>query len=124
MNTTTQAFDRHSSADDVLAQLDLHGRTYLITGASSGLGQEAARALASRGARIAMAVRSLARGDAACAAIRSAHPDAQLELFELDMESLASVRRCADTVLQRLDRLDGVLANAGIMATDMGRTAD
>ena len=120
----TLPFDRHSTADDVLAGLDLHGQTYLVTGASSGLGQEAARALAAHGARVAMAVRSLERGEAAMAAIRAAHPGAALELFELDMDSLASVRRCAETVLQRLARLDGVLANAGVMAIDYARTAD
>src|ERR1044071_5537291 len=113
----TLPFDRRSTADDVLAGLDLHGQIYLVTGASSGLGQEAARALAAHGARVAMAVRSLERGEAAMAAIRAAHPGAALELFELDMDSLASVRCCAETVLQRLAPLDGVAANAGGVGT-------
>ena len=70
----TTPFNAASTTDDVTAGLDLHGKTILITGANSGLGQEAARALAACGARIVMGVRSRARGQAAADAITARHP--------------------------------------------------
>ncbi|HSV45614.1 MAG TPA: SDR family NAD(P)-dependent oxidoreductase, partial [Ramlibacter sp.] len=120
----TTPFNFASTTDDVTAGLDLHGKTILVTGANSGLGQEAARALAACGARIVMGVRSLARGQAAANAITLRHPAAQIELHELDMASLASVRRFADAVKAAHTQLDGLIANAGIMATDFERTSD
>ncbi|MCC7098396.1 MAG: SDR family NAD(P)-dependent oxidoreductase, partial [Rubrivivax sp.] len=57
MSTVTASFHRDSTADEVLAGLDLHGRTYLITGGSAGLGMEAARALAAQGARVILTSR-------------------------------------------------------------------
>ena len=120
----TTAFNHQSTTADVTAGLDLRGKTMLITGANSGLGQEAARALAACGAHIVMGVRSLARGQAAADAIKAQHPAAQIALHTLDLGSLASVRRFTDAVKAGHARLDGVIANAGIMATDFGRTAD
>lgn len=117
-------FNRETTAEQVLDGIDLRGKTYLVTGASSGLGQEAARVLAMRGARLLLPMRSRERGEAAVAHVRASAPQAEVELFDLDMDSLASVRRCAEAVAARHARLDGLLANAGIMAVDFGRTAD
>jgi len=120
----TTRFDRNTTADEVLAGLSLSGKRYLVTGASSGLGQETARALAARGACIIMAVRSLSKGEAAAAAIRRAVPDADLDLRSVDLASLASVRAFTDEMLAAYDGLDGIVANAGVMATDFARTVD
>ncbi|WP_158290193.1 SDR family NAD(P)-dependent oxidoreductase [Ramlibacter sp. WS9] len=120
----TTTFNNQSTTDDVTAGVDLQGKTILITGANSGLGQEAARALAACGARIVMGVRSVERGRAAVDAIQARHPAAQIELHELDLGSLASVRGFTDAVKAGHTKLDGLIANAGIMATDFGHTSD
>src|SRR3954466_9204350 len=88
-------FNRDTTADEVLAGIDLGGRRFLVTGASSGLGRETARALAARGAQVIMAVRSLEKGRAAAEAIRESYPDAGLDIQQIDLASLASVRACA-----------------------------
>jgi NAD(P)-dependent dehydrogenase (short-subunit alcohol dehydrogenase family) len=113
-----------STTDDVLAGIDLAGKRALVTGASTGLGEETARALASAGAAVTMAVRDQARGDAAAARIRAAVPAADLEVRLLDLASLASVRAFATAFLAEHDRLDLLINNAGIMACPQGVTAD
>lgn len=123
MNRTT-GFDRDTTAEEVLAGIDLSGKTYLVTGASSGLGQETARMLASRGARIIMAVRSREKGEAAAAAIRQSVAAADLDVRPVDLASLASVRAFADGVGASYGGLDGILANAGVMAIGHALTAD
>ena len=113
-----------STTDDVLAGIDLAGKRAVVTGASTGLGEETTRALASAGAVVTMAVRDQARGDAAAARIRAAVPSADLEVRLLDLASLASVRAFAAAFLAEHDRLDLLINNAGIMACPQGVTAD
>ncbi len=117
-----------TTTDDVLAAFagdDLRGRTVLVTGASTGLGEETARALASRGVHVLMGVRDLARGEAAAARVTAAcGGDAHLTLVPLDLESLASVRAAADTVASLTEGLDALVNNAGIMACPEGRTVE
>ena len=117
-------FNRETTAEEVLAGIDLSGKIYIVTGASSGLGQEAARALASRGASIIMAVRSLEKGQVAAAAIRKAVPDARLDIRQVDLASLASVRAFTEGVAGAYSGLDGIVANAGVMAIDHALTSD
>jgi NAD(P)-dependent dehydrogenase (short-subunit alcohol dehydrogenase family) len=111
-----------TTTDEVLRGLDLTGTVALITGASSGLGVETARALAAHGARLVLAVRDVGKGEAALAAAgvdRSA-----CDLRTLDLADLSSVRPFADSVLAEVDHLDLLVANAGVMATPEGTTAD
>ncbi len=115
----TSAFGATSTTDDVLHGRDLRGKRVLITGVSAGLGLETARALAAHGAEVIGAVRDLAKGARATAAI-----EGSLELVALDLGSLASVRACADELVADGRPLDVVIANAGVMATPFGRTAD
>lgn len=80
---------RDTTTDEVLAGMDLSGRRMVVTGASGGLGEETARALAAAGASVVMAARSSAGNDAAADRIRDRHPGADLELRDLDLASLA-----------------------------------
>jgi NAD(P)-dependent dehydrogenase (short-subunit alcohol dehydrogenase family) len=103
---------------------DCTGRTVLITGANSGLGYEAALALAGKGARVLLACRDQGKGAAALAQIRAAHPNAQVELVALDLASLADIRRCAAEVASKYPRIDVLMNNAGVMALPQRATAD
>jgi NAD(P)-dependent dehydrogenase (short-subunit alcohol dehydrogenase family) len=117
-------FGRESTTDDVLAGIDLSGKHALVTGASAGLGVETVRALAAHGAKVTMAVRDLAKGQAALDEIRAAVPDAELELREVDLASQASVRAFDDAFTADHPTLDLFIANAGIMACPQGTTVD
>lgn len=98
----------------------LAGRTFLVTGANSGIGLEAARLLAEKGARVVLACRSLDKGREAQASL-AAGPH---ELVRLDLASLASVREAAAEVRERIGPLDALVNNAGVMALPRSTTAD
>lgn len=119
----TQPFGWESTTDEVLADVDLTGKRALVTGVSAGLGVETARALTAHGAEVVGAARDLAKAETATAEIREAFAD-RFSLVELDLASLASVRACADRLLADGRAFDLVIANAGVMATPLGRTAD
>ncbi|WP_232680285.1 oxidoreductase [Nocardioides sp. R-C-SC26] len=95
---------------------DLTGRTYVVTGANSGIGFEAARKLAVAGGHVVLAVRDLSRGEEAATRI-----EGSTEVRELDLADLASVRRFAETWDGDITAL---VNNAGIMMVAQGRTAD
>jgi NAD(P)-dependent dehydrogenase (short-subunit alcohol dehydrogenase family) len=118
------SFGFASTTDDVLAGHDLSGRVAVVTGASTGLGEETSRALAAHGAHVVMAVRDLGRGQAAADRIRGTVANASLEIRELDLGSLASVRAFAQHFLADHQRLDLLINNAGIMACPYGTTSD
>ena len=121
----TGPFGATSTTDDVLDGVDLSGQRILVTGVSAGLGVETARALAAHGAQVVGAARDLAKAQAATAEVRAqAAKGGGLELVELDLASLASVRACADKLLADGRPFDVVIANAGVMATPFGKTAD
>lgn len=100
------------------------GRTFVVTGANSGLGFEAAKALAGRGAHVVLACRRPATAEEAIDRIREAHPEASLEAQELDLADLASVRKASDALHDRHPALDGLINNAGVMALPHRTTAD
>lgn len=120
----TRAFGASTTADEVLDGLDLAGRRILVTGGSGGLGKEAARALAARGAQIVLAARSEEKLAAAKADIEAQVPGASLDTLVLDLASLASVRSAAKAFLERYDSLDVLINNAGVMACPLARTTD
>lgn len=97
------------------------GKVALITGVSSGIGIETARALKATGMHIFGAVRNIQKAQAA---LKDDLEPGRLELLELDMNSLASVRACADDFLSKTDQLNLLITNAGIMMTPEGKTAD
>ena len=100
------------------------GKTALITGANSGLGFEAAKVLAGKGAAVTLAVRDTAKGEKAAADVRAAAPYADLEVMALDLASLTSVRSFAETFAASHGRLDMLINNAGVMAIPRRTTAD
>jgi NAD(P)-dependent dehydrogenase (short-subunit alcohol dehydrogenase family) len=125
MVTVDNRFGAMSTADEVLEGVDLGGKRALVTGVSAGLGVETARALVAHGATVVGAARDLAKARAATAQIAAgAAHGGSFELVELDLASLASVRACADGLLAAAQPFDLVIANAGVMATPFGRTAD
>lgn len=103
---------------------DLAGKTIIITGANSGLGYEAARAFARKGAQTILACRSQARGEAALNALRREAPQAGLALMRLDLADLSSVRRFAETFKQQYPALHVLCNNAGVMALPYQATVD
>src|SRR5215472_3048565 len=124
--TSTLAFGAPSTTDDVLAGINLRGKRILVTGVSAGLGVETARSLAAHGAHVVGAARDLTKAGAATAQVRqdAAANGGSFELVELDLANLKSVRTCADQLLAKGEPIDVIIANAGVMATPFGHTAD
>lgn len=122
----TKIFDATSTTEEVLSGVRFDGKRILVTGVSAGLGVETARSLAARGAQVVGTARDLSKAEKATAQVRA---DAQtgggsLELVELDLASLKSVRACADGLLADGRPFDVIIANAGVMATPFGTTED
>ena len=119
-------FGATSTTDDVLSGVNLKGKRILVTGVSAGLGVETARSLAAHGAQVVGAARDLNKAKAATEQVRkdAAANGGSFELVELDLANLKSVRACADQLLAKGEPFDVVIANAGVMATPFGHTAD
>ncbi|QPF84062.1 SDR family NAD(P)-dependent oxidoreductase [Bradyrhizobium genosp. L] len=118
-------FGATSTTDEVLAGIDLSGKRVLVTGVSAGLGVETARALVAHGAQVVGAARDLGKAERATSEVRAeATKGGGLTLVELDLASLKSVRACADALVADGRRFDAVIANAGVMRSPFGHTAD
>jgi NAD(P)-dependent dehydrogenase (short-subunit alcohol dehydrogenase family) len=109
-----------------LSGANLKGKRILITGVSAGIGVETGRSLAAHGAQVVGAARDLNKATAATEQVRNdaAANGGSFKLIRLDLASLKSVRACADGLLAKGEPFDGVIANAGVMATPFGHTAD
>jgi NAD(P)-dependent dehydrogenase (short-subunit alcohol dehydrogenase family) len=119
------SFGAASTTDEVLQGIDLTAKRVLVTGVSAGLGVETARALAARGAQVVGAARDLSKAKAATEQVRSqAARGGSLQLVQLDLASLESVRHCADGLLAGGKPFDVIIANAGVMACPKGTTVD
>ncbi len=103
---------------------DLTGKVAVITGANSGLGYESTKALSRAGAHVVMATRTVERGTAARDRITNDEPTASLEVVELDLASIASVKRGAASILEVHPEIDILINNAGLMALPQQRTED
>jgi NAD(P)-dependent dehydrogenase (short-subunit alcohol dehydrogenase family) len=97
------------------------GKTFIVTGANSGVGFEIARVLAIRRARVLLACRDRATGDETITRIRKIAPDSDLEWLPLDLGDLDSVRAAAEAAAKE-PRLDGLINNAGVMNPPLMRT--
>ncbi len=121
----SKTFGAKSTTDEVLEGVDLSGKRILVTGVSAGLGVETARTLAAHGAQVVGAARDLAKAKAATGEVRAeADHGGGLELVELDLASLASVRAAADALVADGRPFDLVIANAGVMACPKSFTKD
>jgi len=120
------SFGATSTTDDVLSGVNLKGKRVLVTGVSAGLGVETARSLAAHGPQVVGAVRDLNKAKTATEQVRkdAAAHGGSFEPVELDLANLKSVRACADRLLAKGEAFDVVIANAGVMATPFGHTAD
>lgn len=117
-------FGHRSTACDVVEKLDLSSRTALVTGASSGLGIETVRALATAGAGVWMPVRNRDKGEAVAEELRQDTGNSMIHVLDLDLGCPKSVRECAASFLA-LDRpLHMLINNAGIMACPKTLTAE
>lgn len=119
----TTGFGFESTTDDVLEGVDLTGRIVVVTGATSGLGLETARALASKGAEVTITGRSQEKLDDAVAQLRDMNLPGAISTAVLELGDLESVRSCAKDLLATLDRIDVLVNNAGVMVCPLGRTA-
>lgn len=117
--------DARPTALDIVKDEGLEGKltdkVFLITGCSSGIGIDTARALSVTGAKLFLGVRDIAKGESALADILE---PGRVELLKIDLNSLESVREAAQTFLQKSKTLNVVINNAGVMATPKGKTAD
>lgn len=119
-------FGATSTTEEVLSGVNLHGKRILVTGVSAGIGVETARSLAAHGAQVVGAARDLAKAEAATAQVQTdaAANGGSFDLAALDLADLTSVRACADELLAKGEGFDVIIANAGVMATPFGHTAD
>src|SRR5438477_333373 len=122
----TTSFGATSTTDDVLSGVNLSGKRILVTGVSAGLGVETARSLVANGGQVVGAARDLNKAKTATEQVRkdAAANGGSFDLVELDLGNLKSVRACADSLLAKGHPFEVVIANAGVMATPFGHTAD
>jgi NAD(P)-dependent dehydrogenase (short-subunit alcohol dehydrogenase family) len=111
-----------TTTDEVIQGIDLHGKTAVVTGASTGLGLETSRALAQAGARVYLGVRSHEKAEKTIAAIHERVPRAELEHGLIDLTSLGSVRNFADEFRSKHRELHLLVNNAGVMYVPLERT--
>jgi NAD(P)-dependent dehydrogenase (short-subunit alcohol dehydrogenase family) len=119
-----KTFGATSTTDEVLEGVSLKGKRVLVTGVSAGLGVETARALVAHGADVVGAARNLSKANGATAGVRAGVNGGRLELVELDLASLDSVRVCANALVDTGKPFDLVICNAGIMGPPFGKTVD
>jgi len=117
-------FGHDTTTAEVLDGIDLRGRVALVTGGSSGLGEETARAFAEKGAEVILTARDVPKGEAVAERIRASTGNARVAVEELELASLASVRTFAARFLQRHPELHILVNNAGVMACPFAHTAD
>ena len=118
------AFGADTTTEDVLAGIDLTGKQALVTGASSGLGEETARALASRGAAVTLAVRNVPKGEEVAARIRASTGNPNIDVGEVELAVPASVRAFASQWMATHGPLNLLINNAGVMACPLERTVE
>jgi NAD(P)-dependent dehydrogenase (short-subunit alcohol dehydrogenase family) len=119
-------FGAKSTTEDVLTGSNLKGKRILVTGVSAGLGIETARALVAHGADVVGTARDLEKAERATSEVRKAAAEsgASFELVEIDLADLKSVRAAADKLVAEGRLFDVIIANAGVMATPLGKTVD
>lgn len=113
-------FDRHSTAEQVMAGVDLSGQTAVVTGGYSGLGLESVRALVRAGARVVVPARDLARAESALEGLTDSS-GGPVTVVSMDLADLDSVRAAGLAITEIAPSIDLVIAAAGVMATPLRR---
>jgi NAD(P)-dependent dehydrogenase (short-subunit alcohol dehydrogenase family) len=103
---------------------DQTGKTAIVTGANVGLGLETARELAAKGATVILACRNLEKANVAKADIEKSNPNAKLEVIQLDLADLASIRQFASSFSNKFEHLHILVNNAGVMGPPLTKTKD
>ncbi len=119
-----KSYGPETTTDEVLLDHDLTGRHFMITGASSGLGEESSRALAQAGATVTMLARNQCKLDKAIERIKSTNPSAVLKTGIADLSDQQSIRDYAQGFLATGETIDVLINNAGVMVCPFGKTAD
>jgi NAD(P)-dependent dehydrogenase (short-subunit alcohol dehydrogenase family) len=120
-----KAFGAETTADEVLEGINLSGKRVLVTGVSAGLGVETARSLVAHGATVTGTARDLAKARHALGQVfPQSASNPPVDLVEMDLASLSSVRKAAGELLARAKPFDVIIANAGVMACPQGKTQD
>lgn len=122
-NNRMTGFGADTTTDEVLADIDLNGKTILITGGSSGLGKESARALASHGAKVIITARNLEKAATVVEKIQQEN-GATVDIEELELSAFSSIRAFAKRILERAESIDVLILNAGVMACPYSKTED
>ena len=120
----SREFGATSTTDEVLEGIDLTGKVAMVTGASGGLGEETARALASKGAAVTIAARDVARAQAAADKIIASTGNPNVDVGQLELDKPGSVRAFAEQWLGSHQQLNLLINNAGVMACPLARTAE
>ena len=110
-------FDGHSTSEEVLRDVDLSGKRYIVTGASTGLGFYSAKMIAAKGGKVTITARSTDRAEKTIVSLlNELGPDSDADAFDylvMDQLDLAQVKSAAEVFLSRNRPLDGLLLNAG-----------
>ncbi len=117
-------YGAETTTDEVLEGVSLQGRHFMVTGASSGLGEETVRALSSAGAKVTMVARNSGKLNAAADRIRTSVPTSDLQTGLVDLADLSSIRSYAEEYLQEAAPIDVLINNAGVMACPFMTTKD
>ncbi len=116
------SFDKHTTADEVLDGIDLTGKTIIVTGATSGIGMETARALASSGADVTLTARNMPKAQPIVDSIRKNTGNANVDVGKLDLSVPSSIRQFASTWMSAHAKLDVLINNGASMAGPLQRT--
>jgi len=103
---------------------DLAGKTYIVTGANTGIGKVTAKELARRGARVVLACRSKSKTEPVIEEIKQETGNQQVDFVALDLSDLKSVRACAEQLLAKEPKIHGLINNAGLVAKRGAKTVD
>lgn len=117
-------FGKTTTSDQVLDGMDLSDKRVLITGGSSGLGEECARAMATKGAAITIAARDTRKATAVAEKIKALTNNSNIDVLEIELSDSGSVRSASKDYSERYDSLDILINNAGIMACPLSRTKE
>jgi len=117
-------FGEQTTTNEVLEGKDLSGKTVLVTGGSSGLGEETARSMAAKGAHVVITARNLAQMEEAVANIQVDVPEAKLDTLTCDLASLESIKAAGAEANERFEKIDILINNAGVMACPKTHTSD